>query len=182
MVSLKQILSIHGSACLARRLQEPSRAFLICINRTDFNNTCRVNQLGWHLWCPIRFQRGPVIPPLWLRPRHLGWTSWSGGPALCSAWSWTLWGQRGEHPTDCWLFWTMSAILCTLSSATRGARSATACPSPSATPTDWKTKLSLNGPPRAIKLLNTSHGGRQRQRRTEVREEHQACPTTHYIT
>ena len=96
MVSLKQILSIHGSACLARRLQEPSRAFLICINRTDFNNTCRVNQLGWHLWCPIRFQRGPVIPPLWLRPRHLGWTGWSGG-RLCARHEAGLSGGREEN-------------------------------------------------------------------------------------
>lgn len=42
---------------------------------------------------------------VWLQ----GWTNWSGGPALWSAWSWI----------NCWTLWTMPVTLCTLASTTR---------------------------------------------------------------
>ena len=47
--------------------------------------------------------------------------------------------QREEHKPNCWPFWTMPVILCTLSSATREACSARGCSSQRAVPTDWKT-------------------------------------------
>ena len=80
----------------------------------------------------------------WEHIESRGWRSWSGRPALWSAWSWTLWWQwqRGEPSTICGASWTMPTTLCTLSSAARGASSATGCSFQRAGQTDWRTPLS----------------------------------------
>ena len=185
MVSLKQILSIHGSACLARRLQEPSRAF------ESLPNLHKSHWFQQHMPCqstrvaPMVSNQVPkgasdtpapaLAPPLSSRLNKL--IRRAGSVVGMKLDSLVAMAERRTSNRLLAILDNVSHPLHTVISHQRSSFSNSML-LPKCNTNRLKNKIS----PRAIKLYNTSHGRRQRQRRTEVREEHQACPTTHYIT